>query len=213
MVYRKTYRKRGYRKRSAKPASVRRIVRQEVNKAEESKMWDGAQEAISISSTGSSYYLFNDPNTSNTIVNGPADGEYVGTKVKVSHITMRGMVAAADSFNTLRLLVIQSKGVFVPSGTTVFQTTYGLSSPFLGLNKAYDDRYRVIVDRMITVDATDTTKQFKIMIPGKRLYPTHFSDASGTAENGGLYVVMVSNSTLASHPVVSIAWRVFYKDS
>lgn len=212
MPYRKTYRKRTYRKRT-KPSTVRRIVRQEVNKAEESKMYDGAQENIQVSTSGLAYYLFSDPNSITNITNGSADSQYVGTKIKASHISMRGTVTATDARNTFRLLVIQSKGVFVPTGSTVFQNTYALSAPFLGLNKAYNDRYRVIVDRMITVDATDTTKQFKIMIPGKRLYATNFSDANGTAENGGLYVVMITDSSVPAHPEVSIAWRVFYKDA
>lgn len=207
-------RKRTYKKRTAarRPA-VRKVVKAELYKQIETKYWDGAIETNTLSSSGLAYYLLSDPNPVTTISQGANGDNYVGNKMKPTHITIRGRLTAADSYNVCRFVVLQVKGVFVPTGSSIFQNTYALSAPLLSLNRDYNDRYRVLADRMITVDATDTSKQFKIMIPGKRLYPVSFSDANGTAENGGLYIVMVSDSSAVSHPSFGLAWRVFYKDA
>jgi len=202
------------RRRNQKRVPVRTMVRKEIRRQEETKMYDGGRDGGSADSSGVVYSITSYPAASTTMGQGVNDNEYIGTKIMPTGLIIRGAITYADVYDTVRVLVIQCKGLFVPAANQLFDTTYALLGVHAGLKRTNDDRYRVLADRRYLVTSQDKTAAiFGIRISGKKLTRMTFSDASGTVESGGIYIAFLSDSNVSSHPAFQVAWRLYYKDA
>lgn len=208
---RKTYRRKGNTK-------MRAVARQEakkvVAKAIESKSWDGVLTATGIDYGGAVYNLFANPAGATVIAQGLTDESYIGNWVKPTYIMLRGQWAYVDPWNLVRLVVVQVKGGGTPTAANLWQSVSNIRAPLSPLDRDYDQTYTVLADRSAVVDnANRYLWHFKIKISGKKLRKVFFNDAAGTVEANGIYVLLISDSGVSSHPEASLEWRVHYKDA
>lgn len=191
---------------------IRKVVKSELKKEIETKFYDFNSSA-SISNLVSTY----SPLTSFTRGTGPSN--YVGMKIKPKYFTIRGTLTGSDNTNYVRVLVIQDKAVSgTPNTSTIFQNT---SYPWLSpLNVDYIDSYRVLTDRLYqfrTFESSagsfsSTVRPFKIKIPGSKMRQITYTQG-GSPDAGQLWVVMVSDSSLPSHPSFVIVSRLTFSDA
>lgn len=217
------YRRRVY-KRRARPAkknsAVRRVARAEakkvLNKAVESKIFDGAVPTTGIdwSGTNAVWPVTTDPSSGVVMVQGAGDGQYIGTVLRPTYLMIRFQLGAADPTNMLRIIVLQDLAGGVPTVPNVLQSTANVRAPLSALETRYDNTYRILADRTFSLDTTTTVQRVgKIKIGMRQLRPIHFSDATGTIEKAGIYVLAVSDSGVVAHPSLQAYWRLHYKDA
>lgn len=213
----RTYRRRRvYRKKYAKKNDrhIRAVVRKEIKKEVESKFYD----RVSTGSVANTVTVVS-PHTS--LVRGIGENNYVGSCIKPTWLTVRGQFQkAADSvevFNQFRFMIIQDKDVTgVPTAATMFQdsTTYPWFSP---LNKDFMMSYRVLYDKVFTLrfDAAgnNTPRNVKFKIPGSKLRKLDFTLASGNIQSGSIWFVMISDSSVATHPTFVLSSRMHFRDA
>lgn len=217
------YRRRTYvrRRRPAKKnTAVRRVARAEakkvLNKAVESKIFDGAVPTAGVDwlGTGNVWNVTSDPSSGTLMTQGTGLNQYVGTVMRPTYLMIRWQMAPADPTNMLRILVIQDLAGGIPTVPNVLQSTGNVRAPLSALDTRFDNTYRVIADRTFSLDTTTAVQRVgKIKIGMRQLRPVHFLDAIGTLEKAGIYILAVSDSGVAAHPTLQLYWRLHYKDA
>lgn len=194
---------------------ARRVAKNVMNKELETKHRDGALTA-NPDWSGDVYYMFSDPSGATTITQGVGVAQYIGESVKVSSINLRFQAQYADSLNMFRVMVIQARGLFAPvTMADILQSVGNLRAPLTALDIDFDQRYSILYDsgplQLSSVDKPAIIRN--VHISGRFVRKTTFSDASGTAEDGGIYLGVLTDSSVVAHPQFLAYWRINYKDA
>lgn len=217
--YRKTYRKRTTRRKTAVRSIARREAIKVVNRSEETKVIDGNYFQGPVSYSGSLISLHGSytPGTFsfNPIVQGSDSGQYSGRSLTPKYLVIRYQLQVADTTNLLSILLMQAKGNWVNQGNMVniLQITNSIMAPLSPLNTAYNDRLRILARKQHQLDPDTTIRNGIIKVSYKKLRKLMFSDASGTVETGQLMLGVVSDSAAINHPTITAVWRFYYKDA
>lgn len=216
MPYKRTYRKkRVYRKR--KPMSVRRVARAEVyraiRKTAELKHAETPNiDSTSIDSLGTSCRWACFPTSQGT-----GDEYYIGTQINPKGIGFRGQIDVADSDNTVRIIVVQWKGTPGTAGdaSDILQiTSSNIKNAYAPYNVDTRHRFKVLHDRLYNgvYNTSSSVRLVGFHIPASKLRKIVYTDASGTTEDGAIYMYAVSTSTVSTHPSIFGRGRVYYND-
>lgn len=214
MPYRKTYRRknRRYRRRP-----VRQVARYEARKAImraiETKMYDSTYSTSVDNTTGVVYSLFYDPSAATTIQQGVNDNNYIGQKIKPTHIQIKWQSTVADSANLLRILVVQTKGLFTPTLAQLLQNNGTIQTPLSSYNQDNDSKFIVLASRLVCMDAYNTTRCGILNIKSKKVRPVIFANSTGGVESANIFLALVSDSGAVSHPTFTYYCRVSFKDA
>jgi hypothetical protein len=218
MPYSKTSKrpKRVVRKR--KMTYTRQVARQEAKKIiirqAESKMWDGATPfPTTVSCFGDVWNLLEDPSGGTIMTQGTGLTQYIGESITPSHIVIRWNAKASDSYNTIRILVFQVKNDWTPIAPIILQSTGNIRTPLSALDTDSMARMRILYDTMFTVNAAGPeARSGRITLPMKKIRKVTFEDPNGNYEDGGLWMVVYTDSTGSPDPDFNAYWRVYYKD-
>lgn len=199
---------------------VRRVARSEATKAIkkqiESKIFDGKDTGVKIDygATTSVWPLTQASSTGTPIIAGTGDDQYIGRMIKPTYLTIRGVFARADATNIIRVCILQDKvsGTAL-SGANIWESVLNTSAPFSPFERTYNNTFNVLLDRTYNIDTDRSQLTFKIKVSGKLMRKIFFKDGSGNVEAGGLYIAMISDSAISSHPYCNLNWRLTYKDS
>lgn len=196
---------------------VKAIARQEITKQLkqkiESKSWDVNNLAFNVDSLCTSSVL----DLTAGLVKGTTSSTYIGQAIQPTHLRVRWSIEgnSSDVFNLLRVVVLQVKNTGgVPTGANIFQITGSTNSPLSAYDRSYMNTFRVLYDEFYQTDYVDGPAKIAgdIKITSERLKKILF-DETGTLTGGGLYLVMVSDSTAAGHPIGQFYSRLFFKDA
>lgn len=213
MPYKKSYRKKTYRKKQ--PASdkrIKKVVKKELAKEIEAKFFDRQMSGYAEQP------LLTTANPLQGIVRGTGRSEFIGSKIRPTGLSVRGQVIAGDSpGNMLRLVIIQDK---TTSGTPLVGTlfsnlTYPWISPF---NADFRDTYNILHDKTFLLSNDGATsagflpRNFKVFIPGKKLRQITYTGA-GAIDSGTIWMCWISDSSAAVHPTYIAVSRLTYRDA
>lgn len=209
------FRRRGRRRNHKRPKNIRAIARAEarktVQKTVETKMYDSLHSGSIDYTTGVVYSVWQDPSTPGTIQQGTNDNEYIGQKVQAAHITIKYQLIVADATNLIRLIVLQTKGLFVPTMATVLQNNGTTSTPLSPYNQDNDSKFKVLASRLISLDTYNSVRAGTIVL--RKFRPTYFANATGGVESNNIYICAISDSGAVSHPTIQYNIRTRYRDA
>lgn len=141
--------------------------------------------------------------------------QYGGSWVDWMWMRFRMLTVTADTFDTVRVIIIQWKGLRPPTATPdIVLDISGAVEPVLApYNGANKQLFNVLSDTTVCVNA-NTPPEFAqtIFIPGKRLLKTHFNRSTDTVLSNGFYVVAVSNSFATPHPTLEWSMEAWFSD-
>lgn len=186
-----------------------------IKKTIETKMFDGATTtSTTVDYSGVVFPMLADPSGSVTIQGGISDNQYIGTKITLSGIRLRYAVTVADTYNMVRIIVIQTKGGYIPSsGADILQSVSNIRAPLSDFEIDYENRYTVLYDKLLDLaNVGDNIKTRTVWISGKKLRRVTFVDMAGTVEDGGIYMLAISDSS-SGNPGFLAYWRDHYKDA
>lgn len=236
MSTRRVSRKRTYRRTSGSKTmhKVARLEAKKVIKKEiETKMFEGSSSLSAVNgpqlvdNNGINLHLTKDyilapVTTSNgtSIDQGVLSSQYIGLAITPTYLSINVTIInpggmTADAYNVLSFMVIQGKGLFIfDQVSTSNQLTYNdtVAAPIGFVPREYNDRYRILYHKRITMDADDPVKTFNIRISGKKLRKIHFSNGLGTIEANPIALSIVSDSEVSPHPTLYATWRLYFKD-
>lgn len=192
-----------------------------VNRQIESKHFDGklALAGLNVDYDGTLYNAFvNVPAASATIIQGTGQGQYIGEKIRPTHISLRWSATnvLADSDNLITCVILQAKGLFVPGATmaNILESTGNVSAPLSPFDADYEDRFRVLYRKTIALNqAGESNRVYKVNIPYNKLGAISYSDNVGTVESGTIMIGWISDSSADVDPLIRGQWRIFYKDA
>lgn len=158
-----------------------------------------------------------------TIFQGASDQQRNGDSVLLTKVSYNIMVDRADSHNRCRLLIVESMNgneeLQISDVLTYTNTTlYGdmqLASPYT-TKSTTNKRYKVHLDKMFEIGSSSmkNTRVFKGIIKfPKGGKVVHFDGSNGAPTDHRLTIMVISDSTTASHPTIKYVVRQTYKDS
>lgn len=133
--------------------------------------------------------------------------ERIGNSVTCSYIDMRNYVIAADDTNIIRMILCTA--LVGPGEVTAADFPSGVNA-FTGTMDY--DKFRVHRDFSFAISTDGKDNAIKrIRFPLKRKWI--YTDGTGTNQTKNpLYLWLVSDSGVASHPQIQYSMKIFYKD-
>jgi len=155
------------------------------------------------------------------IAAGTGDSDRIGDSIRPAALHIKGHVIGADTTNVVRIIVFQNRTTNLSLGSTDVGKV--LSSSYLSTNLAPDSLYahdyrknfRILFDRRITTNQSgNDCVPFSAIIPAKKMYAkVQYSGGSTTTLNGGMQLLIISDSAAVSHPAVYMVSRLEYYDN
>lgn len=214
MPQRKTYRRRAAAggKNKKMKAVARREAKKVLRAAIESKQYDGSSNTTPSYSGRVDYATF-DTDGSTSMVQGTANGAYVGSLIKPTYLMIRGQLVASDTTNMVRFIVVQRKGGGgAPAASEILESVSNTRTPLSPLEKDFDRTYTVLADRLWALNTGVPSRTVKVKISGRKMRQIAFSDGSGTIEANGIYMYTFTDSS-TGNPTVQLLWRLHYTDA
>lgn len=186
--------------------AITTTVKREMNRQIESKIFDQGLNGVGMNSV-----VLNVLDVTSGISRGTGDNQFIGDKISPTYLMGRFSLTLGDTTNICRLMVIQNIGpVTTPTMGVMFQN---LVSPWLSpLNTDNDNKYRVLYDKIYSLDAAHVVRTGKIKINSKKLRPITYV-AAGTVETGAIYIVALSDSAAVVDPQLNLRTRLHFKDA
>lgn len=198
--------------RTSTKSNIRTIVKQEISKAADKKI-----SLVSSPSTGTLV------NASGTLVNmtGLIRGtgsvnSFSGDSIQALSFQMRYGWQIADSYNYCRVILFQWNSASAPSVDAILDTTGSLldtgAAPFA--EKQWDERksFKIFYDRVHLLDASHPESFEKVYVRLPSAKPTQFLYGSDVVQSGGIYLILLTDSTATSHPSIKYAAQLVYTD-
>lgn len=145
------------------------------------------------------------------IPQGLQEGERVGDQVSLKRLVFRGRLVVADSSNDIRIIIVALK----KDGANVALTDFPKAStptmePY-GCYTTLKKQYHVLYDVIHHVNSTSVSKNLNLNI--KLGFDTTYA-GSGTAAgiNNDLVMYIISDSSVATHPVIAYNAQISYTD-
>lgn len=210
-VYKRKYRKK---KRMGKALATKKYVTRLLRRTIETKYHDASYDnAVTASGTIVAVPL-------TAIPLGTTDYERIGDKTTIRSIKIRLQftIATGDAYNMLRLIIFQ----WYPNSSQVTPVVSNILASIMGSSDSYlsfyvhdlQNQYHVLYDKTMYVDNV-RNQQYTLIKKLKLKYAKKtLNFLAGTTEaSNHVYVLLLSDSTAATHPEVSYFTRVWYDDS
>lgn len=170
------------------------------------------QSPTTISYSGQSFPL-------SAISQGNDNGERVGNKINLKRLQINLTASAADQFNVMRIVIIQTTDGSSPSWTNFMSEGGSTLSPLSLVIPDQISNIRFIYDSgpfPLTVNDSNMTRNKKINIAlynkKNAMKTINYESSVNTAGPGVLRMYVISDSAAATHPSFSFVARLDYTD-
>jgi len=222
--YKKPYKKATYKKKPYSAANtklkqeVRAEVMRELRSKADLKYCDAFSSAnTNITSTGAVYNILSN------LVRGDAGlDNFNGNSIKVKGLTLNYGCHSNQTYNYCRVMLIQWYDSGTPSLTGILNSTTTGVAPFANIYVTNRKNIKVLYDKTFAIaptaggDSTVTgegTFMDKVYIDGSRMTKVTYQTGANTIQDGGLYLIAVSDDSLTTYPQITWGIRVsFYDD-
>lgn len=197
-----------YRKKRLTEGRVKAIARAVTYKAAETKYLCTTKSATSINTTTALIDF-----AWQQVPQGDGNGTRDGNMVRGMYLMFRGLVMNGDAENIVRLMVVTSQNDDVTGGELVAaapDSVYACTTP------EFRAKYHMIWDHVINMrritssDGTTVLVQKKFNLKGLRL--DYGGSATQIPTKHGLYLLAVSDSSIAPDPSIQYDCQFCYKD-
>lgn len=218
-VQKKLYRKKAYTKPSnAMKNEIRKEVIKELRSKADLKYAD-AFGSVNANVTSSGSVL----NILSNLTRGSAGlDNFDGNSIKVKGITLNYGCHSNQSFNYMRVMLIQWADSGSPTLSGILNTTTTGLAPFAMIYVTNRKNIKVLYDKTFVLspsaggDSTITGEGVftdKVYIDGARVKKITYQAGANTIQDGGLYLIAVSDDSLTTYPQINWGTRVsFYDD-
>lgn len=137
---------------------------------------------------------------------------FEGSSLQVKSIRIRGQISAADGTQMVRLMVFQWRdpAVPVPSGLlTQAGSGFAPYSDRLWTNKK---TAKILYDQLFNMDTYSPTCKVDIYIPGTKLARTWMQQSAAIAQNNGVFLLAISDSSTVNHPIWTYLSEIVFTD-
>lgn len=149
------------------------------------------------------------------IPQGDQIGHREGIKIQNNGLDMRMVLTKSDNINVIRVIIFQWKNddnTVSPLDSDILQTLSSSIAPISAINRqTMNNDFKVLYDRTTTLTSGQDVKYTRINIkPQRMLKYTTYNNSANTGNNQ-LYILLQSDSGVASHPTVYFyGWYKFY---
>lgn len=134
---------------------------------------------------------------------GDTDQTRDGDALTLLSLQLKVSWTVGDAFNLVRTVVFQWMDNSVPGITSVLNSTGEIGTPLVSYVHDSRKSFRILLDRTYELDtagkSTKVLSKVFTKFPCKQLM---FSGASTTAVYGGLYMILISDSGVVTHPSI-----------
>lgn len=202
------YRKKYYRRKSK--LATKTYVKKLIAKESETKYFD-LLAVSNVDASGSLIRLTEVPI-------GQTDSSRIGDKLTMRAFQFRLQFGVADTYNVCRVIIFQwypNTTLSPPSGNSILSATLGTLTSFMSFyTHDYQNQFHILFDRIMYVDI-DRNHQQTITKKINMKYAKKFINfTAGSIEGSNhLYMLLLSDSTAATHPGFNLRSRLWYDDS
>lgn len=218
-VQKKPYRKKAYTKPSN---TMKNEIRREVIKELQSKAdlkYADAFGSVNANVTSSGSVL----NILSNLTRGDNGlDNFNGNSIKIKGITLNYGCHSNQSYNYMRVMLIQWYDSGTPALTGILNTVTTGLAPFAFIYVTNRKNIKVLYDKTFVMspsaggDSTVTGEGVftdKVYIDGARIKKVTYRSGENTIQDGGIYLITISDDSLTTYPQINWGTRVsFYDD-
>lgn len=214
MPYKKGYKKRYYKRNSYN--NTKKIVQSVLAKTIEVKT-DVTPLAIDISTASVGY------NPLDYLGQGLTDSTRIGNRVNLLSLSLRSALVSADDTNFVRIAFVETRKQLPLLTSSYYDTSSVWKSPSLGINSGfnYDVVQRVHFNKLFNmqqvISGVDRQYVFNKNVNFKKggkqcLYSGDLTTTLGEVTQTTMYLVLLSDSTIAFHPTFNGQFTIRFTD-
>lgn len=201
------FRRRNFKKRNVQPSKTFKTMVLKVLRGNIEPKY------ITASTTAQTVDWLGGLNSFTDIVQGSAQTQRVGDELRLKSIDLRYQIACADTTQCMRIIVFQWFQNTVPTVNNILYSNGTAQAPFGALNFEQRRNYRILYDRMHSLDIiTEIQNGVHVRIwkiPKRNIV---FTTTGTTVGNNKCYIYFISDSSVAPHPTLTWQIRVNYTD-
>lgn len=196
----------------------------------ENKFFPGKQDAYAVTTAGGLFSL-------SDLVQGVTDAQRVGDSAALAHLDLMysievgsaGLIAAADQFNTVRVILFQwkeSDGLTAPTAAIILDAATSGTTTDRIINNDDPQLFRVIYDQQHVVFNTPIWNgaaviwyhgvgaHFALKAPIRIPLKGKITFDSGTSYGyNKIWALVCSDSAFAPNPTIDIGWQLCFTDA
>lgn len=143
------------------------------------------------------------------------DSSRIGDDLILKKIDLKYQITNGDPTNNVRVILFQTKDRFTvaPLTTDVLRNLFGtVRAPLAPLYFDGRKRIKILYDRLVPVDTYNPIRNGRIVVYPSRLARKKINYYAGSAldKEGGIYLMLVSDSSVSSHPTFQFAGDIFF---
>lgn len=212
------YKKRYYKRKQnvyTLSKSVRNLYKMVKGKPEKKLVQTAINPLLGVSSTPSIFEL-------SPVSEGDDEHQRTGLTINPSFLKVSLQMALAsesETYNDIRVIIFRWFDNGLPSYENVIEPSTGVFLGALQIDNptkwVVNPRYQILMDKRVRVDIDDRTGYLVFNKKFKALSKIKYNSSTGTGtahEHGGLFMLIVSDSTVTPHPAIKGFSRLTFTD-
>jgi len=147
---------------------------------------------------------------------GTLSDQRTGDVTQITAGFLRFGITVSDTTNVVRIMLVQSFGSDVPTTGTVLQNGPSGSPDVFSFYQNYTQtKFSILYDSVFGQYVNASTGQIvkSVRFPGNMFMRPSWQYNSGTQVEGGIYLLLISDSGVVPHPQVVYNTKFFYHDA
>lgn len=200
----------------AQTQEVQRQVKKQIEREKDFKQITFDTGGTTVSASGTLHNLCTSLARGDNGVN-----NFEGNSIQVKSIHLRCQVAVADTSNLMRTILFQWFDDTVPTPSSILASTMlgTIEAPFSWRNWSNKKLFKILKDDRTQVQAlaqqtggNGFVVTYDIFVKGTKIRKTFFDTTGTNFQKGGLYLLVVSDSTAIAHPGFIAAGELIFTD-
>lgn len=193
----------------AQSQAVRREVKKEIARKTDWKVTHTQVSSATIDWSGTVKNLLDNMSRGT----GPQD-EFIASTIRIKYVRIRGQVGIADQHNSVRVMTFQWNDSGTPVVTGLINNSGTALAPWGTIYWTNKPNIKVLRDEVLAGDLNNETfANFDYFIPGKKIKTVFWATASAAVQQGGLFTMVISDSSVANHPTIKYTVEIVYSDA
>lgn len=195
-------------KKSSNMFATKKFVKKAIKQTQELKIFDTAQGNSGVDWAGTIWDISN-------VAVGTADGSRIGDAINPTSLEFNAVIAAADAYNTFRVIIFRYKPNVVSVTTlNILQAANSTWAPTSPFNHDNRQNFEVLMDESFALDPeSDGVYFLKKKLRMAKTKPIQYHGGSATVGQNRIYVLAISDSGAAPNPNFLFSSRLYFTDS
>jgi hypothetical protein len=193
--------------KSVSKSEVKQIVKSLLKEVQELKIFVTQGTSVATDYTGAVYDM-------SAVTQGDTDVSRDGDRIQIAELSFKWTAVVGDAYNLVRCILFQwipDSAVGTPPVTNVIQTNGSINAPLSYRSIDFVKDVYVLYDKTVYVQTYHPVEVNSVVL--RKFHDKQMQFTGATSRTNGLFLLLISDSSAATHPAVNYYCTLRFTDS